>query len=196
MQSATTRFVSEGRSLSISELGSLGEFVGSVAVLATLVILVFQVRGARAEISSQTRREIKRQNNETWNQLIEDPNLLDLHVRAQREYDGLTETEKLRWITWMYTWITQTEDLWISRRQGVMDPETLDRYVRGVSLVFRSAGGRVVWPIIQGFYDPKFVAELDRVVAEEGTTWLETLLPWPRWVSSRMRSTSARKFAG
>ena len=163
--------------MSISELGSLGELVGSVAVLATLVILVFQVRGARAEISSQTRREIKRQNNETWHQLVQDPNLLDIHVRAQRDYNGLTEAEKLTWTTWMYTWITQTEDLWISRKQGVMDQETLERYVRGISLVLRSTGGRVVWPIIQGFYDRQFVDELDRVVKQESTTWLEALLP-------------------
>ena len=163
--------------MSISELGSLGEFVGSVFVLATLVILVFQVRGARAEIASQTRREIKRQNNETWHQLIQVPNLLDIHVRAQRDYNGLTEAEKLTWITWMFTWITQTEDLWISRRQGVMDPGTLDRYVIGVALVLRSPGGRIVWPLIQGFFDGEFIGELDRVVAEESTTWLEALLP-------------------
>ncbi len=163
--------------MTISELGSLGEFISSVAVLSTLVILVFQVRGARAEIASQTRREIKRQNNETWHQLVQDPKLLDIHVRAQRDYNGLTEIEKLTWITWMYTWITQTEDLWISRRQGVIDPETLDTYVHGVSLVLRSPGGRVVWPTIQRFYDPQFVHELDRVVEEESTTWLEALLP-------------------
>ena len=163
--------------MSISELGSLGEFVGSVAVLATLVILVFQVRGARAEISSQTRREIKRQNNETWHQLIQTPDLLDIHVRAQRDYSGLTEAEQLTWNTWMYTWITQTEDLWLSRKQGVMDAETLERYVLGVSLVLRSPGGRIVWPIIQVFYDRNFVDEVDRVIEKESTTWLEALLP-------------------
>jgi len=163
--------------MTISELGSLGELVSSIAVLSTLVILVFQVRGARAEISSQARREIKRQNNETLYQLVQDPKLLDIHVRAQRDYDDLTETEKLAWMLWMYTWITQIEDIWISRRQGMMDPQALDTYVRGVSLVLRSSGGRVVWPIVKSFYDPQFVDELDRVVKEESTTWLETLLP-------------------
>jgi hypothetical protein len=163
--------------LTISELGSLGEFVSSIAVLATLVILVLQVRGARAEISSQARREIKRQNNETFYQLIQDPKLLDIHVRAQRDHSGLTENEKLTWTLWMYTWITQAEDLWLSRRQGVLDPQALDTYVRGVSLVLRSAGGRVVWPALQGWYDPQFVRELDRLVEEESTTWLEAVLP-------------------
>ena len=34
-------------------LGNYGEFVGSIAVLVTLIILVVQVRTARTEISSQ-----------------------------------------------------------------------------------------------------------------------------------------------
>ena len=60
---------SAGDDVSISELGSLGELVGSIAVLVTLIILVFQVRGARIELSTQMTREIKRHNNETFHQL-------------------------------------------------------------------------------------------------------------------------------
>jgi hypothetical protein len=163
--------------LTISELGSLGEFVASIAVLATLVILVFQIRGARKELASQTRREIKQQNNEMFHQLTQDPNLLDIHVRAQRDYTAFTETEKLTWIIWMYTWLTQTEDGWLSRTQDGPDVDWVDRYVLGVSLVLRSPGGRVVWPIIQGWFDRRFIDELDRVVREEDTTWLESMLP-------------------
>ena len=47
---------SVGDGVSISELGSLGEIIGSIAVLVTLIILVFQVRGARIELSSQMTR--------------------------------------------------------------------------------------------------------------------------------------------
>ena len=46
--------------MSISELGSLGEFIASLAVLVTLVLLLFQFRSARREISGQVTREIKR----------------------------------------------------------------------------------------------------------------------------------------
>jgi hypothetical protein len=167
----------EGFDLSISDLGSLGEFLSSVAVLATLVVLVVQVRGARAEISSQTRREIKRQNNETWQQLTQDPRILDIHVRAQRDYGALTESEALTWTTWMYMWITQTEDLWMSHQQGLMDARTVDIYLGGIALVLRSSGGNTVWPIVQRFYDPDFVEEVNRTIARENTTWLEALLP-------------------
>ncbi len=76
----------------------------------------------------------------------------------------------------MHTWLPQTENGWLSRKL-VQDADWVDVYVRGVSLVLRSPGGSIVWPIIQGFYDPRFVDEVDRVVKKESTTWLEALLP-------------------
>jgi hypothetical protein len=85
---------SGGNDMTIAELGSLGDFVRSVAVLATLVILVFKMRGTPAEIASQTRGEIKNEN-EMWHQLRQDSKLLGIHVRAQRDYENLTGSDRL-----------------------------------------------------------------------------------------------------
>ncbi len=41
--------------MSLIELGALGEFMGSIAVLATLVYLVFQIRQNTLSIRSQSR---------------------------------------------------------------------------------------------------------------------------------------------
>ena len=103
--------------MTISELGSLGEIIGSIAVLITLIVLVFQVRSARVELASQMTREIKRDNNETFHQLIQRPDLIDIHIRGQREHDSLSEGEKLTWLIWLFTWITQTEDAWLARNR-------------------------------------------------------------------------------
>ena len=65
-------------------LGNYGEFFGSLAVLATLLILVFQIRGARTEFSNQMRREIKRHNNDDIKFLISDPRTMSVHIQAQR----------------------------------------------------------------------------------------------------------------
>ena len=77
--------------MTISDLGSLGEFIASLAVLVTLVILVFQVRSARTDISTQRTRDIKRHNNEAFHQLTQDQSLMDIHIRAQTDFDGLNE---------------------------------------------------------------------------------------------------------
>ena len=89
----------------VSLLGNIGEFVSSIAVLFTIVILVVQVRQARTEISLQSQREIKMHNGETFQQLVGDKELANLHVQGQRDYSDLSDEEKVRWGLWVYTWI-------------------------------------------------------------------------------------------
>jgi len=162
--------------VSISELGSLGELVGSIAVLITLIILIFQVRGARIELSSQMTRDIKRDNNEALHQLVQRPDLIDVHIRAQREYESLSETEKLTWMIWLFTWINQTEDGWMARERGIRDMEWVDGYVLGVALVLRSDGGQIVWPRLRAHVEKPFADALERTVREDDATFLEVFL--------------------
>jgi hypothetical protein len=162
--------------MTISELGSLGEFVASVAVLVSLVILIFQVRGAKAEFSSQITRDLKSNNNQAFRQLTSQPGLVDLHIRAQRDFQSLSETEAHTWMTWLFTWITQTEEGWKERERGVPNMDFVDGYLLGVALVLRSEGGAIVWPRLRVFFDEGFNRTLEAVMREDDTTHLDLLL--------------------
>ena len=162
--------------MSISELGSLGEFIASFAVFVTLVLLIFQFRSARREIAGQVTREIKRHNINTFYQLTQDSALMDVHIRGQRDFEALTEQEKVTWTLWMFTWISQTEDAYVARRDGIPDMTWVDRYVMGVASALRSPGGAAIWPKLRGWYDNDFVSAVDEKIDEESTTWQEMLL--------------------
>lgn len=162
--------------MTISELGSLGELVASFAVLISLMILIYQVRGAKNEFSSQVTRELKFSNNEAFRQLTSQPGLMDLHIRAQRDFSNLSEVEALTWMTWLYTWITQTEEGWKERARGVPNMDFVDGYLLGVALVLRSDGGAYVWPRLQGFFDDEFLRALETIVNQDDTTYLDRLL--------------------
>jgi hypothetical protein len=162
--------------VTISELGSLAEIIGSIAVIVTLVILVFQVRGARLELSSQMTREIKRDNNDAFHQLIQRPDLVDIHIRGQREYNSLSEAEKLTWLIWLFTWINQTEDAWMARNRGILDMEWVDSYMLGVARVLRSEGGQIAWPRLRGNFEKPFTEALERTIREDEETFLDAIL--------------------
>lgn len=162
--------------MSISDLGSLGEFVASIAVLVTLVLLLIQFRAARRELSGQVTREVKRHNNNTFHQLTQDPTLMALHVRGQKEFESLNEEEKLRWLIWMYTWISQTEDGYLAKRSGIPDMSWVDSYIVGVASTLRSPGGVIIWPKLRGWFDEEFVRVIDDKIAEDSATWLQMLL--------------------
>ena len=160
----------------IQDFGSAGEFIGSIVVLVTLIILVVQVRTARTEISSQMAREFKRHNNNAFHQLTQNKELLNIYVQAQGDYESLTDVEKVRWQLWLFTWITQTEDGSIARRVGIANMDWVDRYITGVALTLRSEGGKEVWPRLRGFFDSEFVEAVDRAITADTTTSMQQFL--------------------
>ena len=162
--------------MTLSDLGSLGEFIASIAVLVTLVVLALQVRSARTDISTQRTRDIKRHNNETFHQLTQNPSLMDIHIRAQTNFDSLDDGEKMRWIIWLFTWITQTEDGYLAGRSGIPHMEWVDSYVLGVAMVLRTEGGRDVWGRLRVFFDEGFAETLDKEIDADTTTFLQALL--------------------
>ena len=162
--------------MSISELGSLGEFIASIAVLITLLLLLIQFRAARSELSGQVTREIKRHNNDTFHQLTQDPDLMALHIRGQTDFESLNEEEKLRWMVWMFTWISQTEDGYFAKLSGIPNMSWVDRYILGVASTLRSPGGAMIWPKLRGWFDEQFANVIDQKISENSATWLEMLL--------------------
>lgn len=99
-----------------------------------------------------------------------------LHLRGQSDFESLSEAEQLRWVAWLHTWITQTEDAWPAHRHGIPDMEWVDSYLLGIALVLRSTWGRIVWPRMRPFFDAAFAEAMDERIAEETVTQQEAML--------------------
>lgn len=169
--------------MSIAEIGVVTEIIGAVAVVLTLAFLAFQINRARKELSRENARALIRHNNEILLRLADDSELLDVHVRGQQDFAALSEAERLKWASWLFCWITQTEQGFIDRQQKDFSGLDLDAYVEGLALTLRSKGGQAIWPRLKDWFDPAFCAAVERQVARSGTTQLERLAD-PRWRAS------------
>ena len=158
-------------------IGAIGEIASAVAVLVTLVILVSQVRGARLEFSSQIAVEIRRHNNENIQFPISDARTLDIHIKAQRNFEALSEQDKVYWAVWLYSYISQTEDVWKLSAKGVSGLEQMNEiYNSGVATVLRSDGGKIMWRKLRMFFPEEFAIAIDQAIAESDLTWLDAML--------------------
>ena len=172
--------------MSLAELGVVSEIVGSIAVLFTLIVLVFQISRARKEITRANARELIRHNNEILLRLSENPELLDVHIRGQKDLECLTDAERIKWGTWLFAWITQSEQGFVDQYQKDVSGIELDEYVEGVALTLRSKGGRAFWPRIRSWFDPAFCDAVERQMAKSNTTYLERLTD-PAWTAPANR---------
>jgi hypothetical protein len=87
--------------MSIEEIGVVSNMVGSVAVVLTLFFLAYQVDRARRELARENVRDMIRHNNEILLRLSDNPDFLDTHMRAQKNFGSLTEAERMKWGTWL-----------------------------------------------------------------------------------------------
>ena len=172
--------------MSLEQLGIVADIVGSVAVILTLGFLAFQINRARLEVSRQNARDMINNNNDVLLRLSENDALLDVHIRGQKDYASLSETERMKWAFWLFAWITQTEQGYIDRRQKDFSGMMLDEYVEGLALVLRSNGGQEMWPRVKAWFDPGFSEAVERQIAKSDTTQLERMagLEWPSSSSS------------
>jgi len=68
----------------IQDLGAIGEFVSSIVIVVTLVILVFEVRGTKRAMLGSNAQERHRGRDLILGMLAESPDLADILTRAQQ----------------------------------------------------------------------------------------------------------------
>ncbi len=89
--------------MSLEDLGNLGEFVGAIAVVITLVYLALQIRQNTAHLSQNTRAvqlSALQANVESGNRvrelLILNPEVAELYLKGLQGYSQLDRPERLR----------------------------------------------------------------------------------------------------
>ena len=163
--------------MGIVELGALGEFIGSIAVLSTLIYLSFQVREARSEARSsllQFRNDAARS---LWLSAASNPGLVAALVKGDRalgteraadtalvEHAGLTSEEAMMVGLNMAANFFHRQTLYLSRLTDT-ERHTLDSQIASIF----SRGMNRLWlenlKQNQGF-DPDFVAHVHQLLAK------------------------------
>ena len=174
--------------MSITELsqvlGNFGEFVGAIAVVATLVYLAIQVRHSKDAMEANTRsleesRKLEMahayqaradQAARAHRQLADSEHLAvirqKLGGRAVAEafaVASLSPIEEQRWAAWMRAWLTDTDNLLYQYQQGFLDQEYFESNVKAEIRLFAP-----MWDALdtKRIVKPTFDAEVERILAE------------------------------
>ena len=112
--------------MSIMELGALGEFLGSIGVIATLIYLAIQIRQNTSSARSQSRQTLI----DGWSigqaELANDPELLRIYADAIMRWSDLPDVEKTRFDVGMARFLGNLQNGILLRDAGMLDQATLD----------------------------------------------------------------------
>ena len=146
--------------MTLEQLGSLGEFLGALAVLASLIYVAREIR----ENSRSTRLAAMQST------MLAAQNVMALPAEnlglARVVRLGLTdpgqldddEFQQLRY--WLFSLLRAHEDLFVQHKAGVIDNETWLARSSSVRSILSTPGGRKVWSLA-GAYRADFKAWVD-----------------------------------
>ena len=159
--------------MSLDVLGNLGEFIGAIGVVVSLLLVVRQLRlGAE-----QTRRNTRSVRAATFNSMVEnsirllehvfrDSELADFVARAADDPDSLTPGERLRWDAYMTAGFRHFANLLYQRETGSMEEKMWESYRRSYKHHLLSEGW-VSWYLDHPHLFDQRLADEVRSILEE-----------------------------
>ena len=149
--------------MNLQDLGNLGEFVGAIAVLITLVYLALNIRQNTAQLSQNTRAvqlSALYANVELANRvreiLILNPELSDLYLKGLRGYSELELSDRLRFAMLLQNFLSSIEAAHVRSVILDNDPDGREGSRKALDFLFANAGVREWWNQNQDGFRPVF----------------------------------------
>ena len=156
--------------MDLTQLANLGEFIGGIAVLVTLVYLAIQVRQGNRVARAQVHQESARMSSELL--LQTNRSVLDVFARAASDPGALSESD-LRFLRVQFVAVVNYyETLFYAWERGEVDPDLWEsRRYRIVGFIGLHKG--VLWEGVKMGFGSRFRAFVDDLLAnEEAPPWL------------------------
>ena len=138
--------------MELGRLADLGEFVGGVAVLVTLLYLVIQVRQNTAQLHQATEVargsaeiETAKMNMTYFIEFARDPRAIEAWERAFSEPDSLTPDERARFNSTTAVWFHLAQGHYRQYRRGLLPEESWEPIARGLAGAMRQPAIRRFW---------------------------------------------------
>ena len=155
--------------ISLNELGSLGEFVGAIAVVASLIYVGIQLRQNTAAIRITTAQAFT----DTWNNYIStlnlSPPLADILFRGLSGTSHLKDAEVVQFYAFLSQAFTTYQSFFIQRQKGVVDEGYWTSYVQAIYDLMSSQGVREYWEFRHHWYTQEFQDYVNSVSSSEAS---------------------------
>jgi hypothetical protein len=124
--------------MTLQDLANLGEAIGAIAVIASLIYLAFEIRQNTRAMRRAATQDIHRSLNDQTRCLVESPDLAALYFRASHRPEELTGEERFRF-KFLLAYVLSNFELAIEYyREGLLSDDMVEGYVEGLRPLFEN----------------------------------------------------------
>jgi hypothetical protein len=124
--------------MTLQDLANLGEVIGAIAVIVSLIYLAVQIRENTRAMRRAATQDIHRSLNDQARCFVESPDLAALLIRASQRPGELTGEERFRF-QMPLTYVFSNFEMAIEyHREGLLGDDMIEGYVRGIHPLFEN----------------------------------------------------------
>jgi hypothetical protein len=136
-------------------IGAIGEIVGAAAVFVSLVYLAVQIRNQNRESRVSAMHEISVR--EALLPMASE-DMATIFVKANRDYDSLTDVEAMRFIIVSGQFYRAWEEAFVQHQEGRLDDRSWNAMLKYYLNILAAPAARRAWELRQDFLDDEFVS--------------------------------------
>ncbi|MCX2983117.1 hypothetical protein EYC98_19825 [Halieaceae bacterium IMCC14734] len=158
--------------MTLEDLGNIGDFLGGIGVVLTLLYLALQIRQNTKQLKADTLAaetiaiEGTTSDIARWiGEIVENRDLAELWSRGLLDIDQLDETDRLRF-DYLGVQLLQAWQTVFRRCKQVDDPDLWVMTLRYFKMYFRNPGFQSLWASSRMLLVPDFVAAIEEAVVK------------------------------
>ena len=137
----------------IEVLGDVGDFLGGIGVVITLLYLASQIRQNTRSIRTSAFQAAQRDIADKLDDLSKDPELIRLYFDGNYEFESFSKEDRRRYATFMTGWLRRYETLLYQTRLGNIDREQWEGVLTELRTAFKYPGARAWWAQAHGSFN-------------------------------------------
>ena len=154
--------------MELNQLANLGEFIGGIAVLITLIYLSVQVKqGTKALASGRHHEMLEHIFQHNFSPASQNRDYAEFILRAQDSPEALDDTDWYRFVLYAYGVCAMWEDAYISHRRGLIDSEIWRAWDGVMRSLFTGKGYAKFWAQEGYTHSPLFREYIDSKIFEK-----------------------------
>ena len=153
--------------MELGDLGSIGEFLSSIAMLITLIFLLVEMKRNNVLQARQNAKETARDNGNALQAILAE-DVSEIFMRGNNEgLVALTPHERYRYDIAYYIWLQTIEVAYADFRSGYYPEENLAPWANSVQGFLSSKGGSAWWLERQFWFSQEFRSDVDALLSSD-----------------------------
>ena len=131
--------------MSLGDLANIGQVIGAIAVVISLIYVALQIRQNTNAVRSATAQSVHEHFANWYHLIAADAELSRIAANGLRDYQSLSENERTRFIAAFMSFLSYSQNAFLKWRQGLLAPSLWLGWEQVMMNLFGAPGGKAFW---------------------------------------------------